>query len=122
MHAYKHRLGCMPTHMLQTSHVWLLKPNKSHHASMVTKGTTCDAWFQKRDNMACMVTKKGQHGYFVHVWNFMTCEATRQSKRPINTMVCQASHPCKSLQKKSSKKILTQTNPPQTHPHPTPPL
>ena len=48
-------------------------------------------------------------------WNFMTCEATRLSKRPINTMVCQVSHHCKSLQKKFSKKILTQTNPPQTH-------
>src|SRR4051812_24247137 len=62
MHGYKHGPGCMATHMLQTSHAWLLKSNNSHHASMVTKGTTWLAWLQKRDNMACMVTKRGQHG------------------------------------------------------------
>src|SRR3954471_24565565 len=72
-----------------------------------------------RDNMASMVTKRYYMATLYMLWNFMTCEATRPSKRPINTMVFQASHPCKSLQKKSSKKILTQTNPPQTHPHPS---
>src|SRR3954467_11223329 len=87
--------------------------------------TTCKHGYKKgqhvmhgsktRDNMASMVTKRYNMATLYMFWNFMTCEATRPSKRPINTMVCQVSHPCKSLQKKSSKKILTQTNPPQTH-------
>ena len=67
IHGYKHGLGSMPNHMLQTSHVWLLKSNKSHHASMVTKGTTCDAWFQNKRQHGKHGYKKVQHGYFVHV-------------------------------------------------------
>ena len=67
VHGYKHGLGCMPNHMLQTSHVWLLKSNKSHHASMVTRRTTCDAWFQNKRQHGKHGYKKVQHGYFVHV-------------------------------------------------------
>ena len=56
--------------------------NKRQHASMVTKkGQHVMHGSKTRDNMASMVTKRYNMATLYMFWNFMTCEATRPSKK-----------------------------------------